>query len=136
MKALLVEDDFTSRILLQQLLLPYLETHIAVNGKEAVQAFRMSIEGGHPYNLVTLDIMMPEMDGQSTLKQIRKIEQEHGIPVGQGVKVIMTSALQDKRNVLEAFNESCDAYLVKPISKQKLLQHLEHLGLMQPHHAT
>ena len=44
MKALIVEDDFTSRLLLQELLKPYGATHIAVNGREAVEAVRIAVE--------------------------------------------------------------------------------------------
>ena len=42
MRTLIVEDDFTSRLLLQTVLSRYGECHVAINGKEAVEAFRMS----------------------------------------------------------------------------------------------
>ena len=64
MKTLIVEDDFTSRLYLQELLKGYGPTHIAVNGKEAIEATHLALEAGEPYNLICLDIMMPEMDGQ------------------------------------------------------------------------
>ena len=41
MRTLIVEDDFTSRLLLQSLLAQYGECHIAVNGREAVEAFAL-----------------------------------------------------------------------------------------------
>ena len=43
---LLVEDDFASRLLLQTFLSRYGECHIAVNGREAVEAFRAALEQG------------------------------------------------------------------------------------------
>ena len=46
MKTLIVEDDFTGRLLLQTLLSPYGECHIAVNGREAVDAFRRAMKRG------------------------------------------------------------------------------------------
>jgi PAS domain-containing protein len=49
----------------------YGECHIAVNGREAVAAFQAALKSGQRYNLVCVDIMMPEMDGQTALKQIR-----------------------------------------------------------------
>ena len=52
MKTLIVEDDFTSRLLLQTFLSRYGECHLAVNGKEAVEAFRMALDNGSPYNLI------------------------------------------------------------------------------------
>lgn len=63
MKSLIVEDDFTGRLLLQKLLAPYGECHIAVNGKEAISAFAMALESGERYDRVCLDIMMEEKDG-------------------------------------------------------------------------
>jgi two-component system chemotaxis response regulator CheY len=54
MKTLIVEDDFTSRVLLQELLKSYGPSHIAVNGKEAIDAVRMSLEKEEPYDLICL----------------------------------------------------------------------------------
>lgn len=131
MKTLIVEDDFTSRLLLQGLLQQYGVCHICVNGVEAVAAFRKSMDEKEPYKLVCLDIMMPEMDGQAALKQIRTMEQEAGILSSEGTKVIMTTALDDKKNIMSAFREQCDIYLVKPIDREKLQESLKTLGLVK-----
>jgi two-component system, chemotaxis family, chemotaxis protein CheY len=130
MKALIVEDDFTSRLLLQKLLAPYGESHIAVNGKEAVSAFRQSVVDNEPYDLICLDIMMPEMDGIAALREIRAAETRMGLMEGDGVKVIMVSALKDMKNVSAAYNEFCDSYLVKPVDKAKLIDQLAQLRLI------
>lgn len=127
MKTLIVEDDFTSRLLLQRYLAPYGECHIAVNGLEAIAAFDLASDRQERYDLICLDISMPEMDGQAVLKAIRKKEEEDGV-VG-GVKIVMTTALGDKDNVMAAFREQCDAYLVKPVEKPKLLDQLKEIGL-------
>ena len=73
---------------------------------------------------------MPKKDGQSVLKDSRKMEEEQGIPGMDGVKIIMTTALNDPKNILEAFKSQCEAYLPKPVSKQKLLAEIESLGLI------
>jgi two-component system, chemotaxis family, chemotaxis protein CheY len=131
MRTLVVEDDFTSRLLLQKLLAPYGEIHVAANGKEALEAFRAARKEKCAYDLICLDIMMPEMNGQSALKEMRMIEEGEGIPVGRGAKILMTTALKDPKNVMTAFLEMCDGYLVKPIEKGKLLEHLKELGLLR-----
>ena len=75
MRTLVVEDDFTSRLLLQSFLAKYGDCHIAVNGKEAITAFRTANQEGNKYDLICMDIMMPEMDGQAAITQIRDLEQ-------------------------------------------------------------
>jgi two-component system, chemotaxis family, chemotaxis protein CheY len=133
MKTLIVEDDFTSRLLVQAIISPYGEFHMAVNGKEAMEAVRIASEGEgwHPYDLILLDVMMPEMDGHEVLKQLRAFERTGGTPAGKGVKVIMTTALRSEADVRGAIAEGCDAYLVKPIDAAKLKAHLRSFGLIE-----
>jgi two-component system chemotaxis response regulator CheY len=130
MRTLIVEDDVTSRLLLQSLLSPYGECHIAVNGWEAVAAFRAAQESGQAYDLICMDIMMPEMDGQTAVTEILALEEARGKLSTSGVKIIMTTALDDVKNVVESFTASCDAYSFKPIDKEKLLAQVRGLRLV------
>lgn len=130
MKTLIVEDDFTSRLFLQGILQTYGVTHISVNGNEAIEAVRLALAAKEPYNLICLDIMMPEMDGQVALKTIRDMEEKAGILANAGAKIIMETALDDKKSIMSAFREQCDAYLVKPIDREKLVEQLKALGLI------
>jgi two-component system, chemotaxis family, chemotaxis protein CheY len=130
MKTLIVEDDFTSRLLLQELLKHYGPVHVAVNGREAVDAVASTMKTGEHYDLICLDIMLPEMNGQEVLKKIRTEEEKVGIKLGKGVKVIMTTALNDPKNIMSAFREQCDTYLVKPIDSAKLIGTLRESGLI------
>lgn len=130
MRCLIVEDDFACRKLLQRCLSGHGNCDIAVNGIEAVEAFKDALEEGQPYDLICLDIMMPQMDGHQALEAIRQVETEYGIGGFDVVKVIMTTALGDSKNVMESFREGCEAYIVKPIEKQKLLDEIGKLGLI------
>jgi len=116
--------------LLQTFLSSYGECHVAVNGKEAVDAFRWANDGGHNYDLICMDIMMPEMDGQTALKQIRALEQTAGILPHAGVKIIMTTAVCDTKAVFASYEELCDGYLFKPLDTAKLIQYLKSFGLV------
>ena len=131
MRILIVEDDETSRRLLQQFLTPYGTCDSVRNGKEAVTAFEEASGEGKPYALVCLDIMMPEMDGHSVLKKIRSFEATSGVANADVARVVMTSALDDSQNVLGAFKEGCEGYVVKPIKKDELIHQLEKLGLIE-----
>jgi two-component system, chemotaxis family, chemotaxis protein CheY len=128
MKSLVVDDDFFSRRILQTILSEYGECHVAVDGKEALFAFEQSLAEETPYDVICLDIMMPEMDGQEVLKELRKMEESKNRIGKDGTKIIMTTALDDSTNIKTAFREQCEAYIIKPISKAKLSQTLEKFG--------
>jgi len=130
MRTLIVEDDFTSRLLLQSVLNGYGECHIAVNGREAVEAFRAAQASGEPYDLICMDIMMPEMDGQAAVREIRALEEAGGTLSSHGVKIIMTTALDDVKSVVQSFKALCDAYLFKPIDTADLLGRIKDLHLI------
>lgn len=130
MKTLIVEDDYLSAQLLQQYLSNFGPCSAAANGHEAVEATKDGLEAGQPYDLICMDIMMPEMDGQDALRQIREYEQARGITSTKGVKIIMTTALNELASVKKAYFELCDSYLVKPIEKANLEKELRRLKLI------
>jgi len=130
MRTLIVEDDFTARLTLQKFLSRYGECHIAVSGKEAVDAFRVAAENGSGYDLICMDILLPEMDGRTAVKEIRSLERERGILSTNGAKIIMTTALEDVKDVIRSFQELCDAYVIKPVNLGELRTHLTSLGLI------
>jgi two-component system, chemotaxis family, chemotaxis protein CheY len=129
MRILVVEDDFGSRRMMQKLLEPYGDIDVVVDGEEAVQAFRIAWEEYKPYELLFMDIMMPKMDGHEALRRIREIEKELGVKPHDEAKIIMTSVLEDPKNVMEAYYEGgATSYLVKPIDREKLREELSRLG--------
>ena len=134
MKTLVVEDDFVSRKLLQRILSPYSDCDIAINGKEAIDALCLALDENEPYDVIFMDIMMPEMDGKEALKKIRQIEEEKGMSGLDGVKIIMSTALSGSENILGSFKEGCDGYLVKPFDKEKVLEQLKKFNLIKPTH--
>jgi two-component system, chemotaxis family, chemotaxis protein CheY len=131
LRVLLVEDDFCSRLVLQTFLSRYGECHIAVNGWEAVEAFRSALEHGQRYDLICMDIMMPKMDGREAVRQIRALEVEHGILSTWGAKIIMTTAVNGVKEVGQCFHELCDSYLTKPIDLAELLGQMKAYQLVQ-----
>lgn len=130
MKTLIVEDDPTSRLLLQTILRGYGECELAADGKEALAALLKAEESKTPFQLVCLDIMMPDIDGKEVLDTLRGMEQASGRPPATWSKVVMTTARDDVSTVSTSFYNLCDRYLVKPIDKAKLLSCLVELKLL------
>ncbi len=130
MKVLIAEDDFASRTYMLRMLEQYGECDITVDGQEAVEAVELALEDGEPYDLICLDIMMPEMDGYTALERIRRLEIDAGIEENMRSKVIMTTALTDGRNVQKAFQLGCVAYAGKPIDPHKFEHELKKLSLI------
>lgn len=130
MKILIAEDDFASRKFMLRLLSKYGEYDITVDGMEAVEAFTMALEENEGYDLVCLDIMMPVLDGYQALKKIREVESSFNIPEEKRAKIIMTTALSERRNVTKAFDLGCTAYAGKPIDQKKFENVLKKLALI------
>jgi len=135
MKILIAEDDLASRTFLFKFLSQYGDCDMTVDGIETVEAFLLAYDLGAPYDLICLDIMMPKVDGIKALKAIREIEKQKGITEDKKVKVIMTTALNDKELVLESFNTGCEAYAAKPIDTVKFVEVMQHLQLLSPENA-
>lgn len=129
MRTLIVDDDLTSRTLLQRHLAGLSECVQAASGTQGLCHFVEAHEQGRRYNLVCLDIMMPGLTGRELLQAIREWEDAHDIRGLDGVKVIMTTVADDAPNIMGAFRQQCEAYLVKPIEKPAFLRQLELLGL-------
>jgi len=129
-KTLIVEDELTSRVLLRELLKRFGPPQVAMNGADAVEAVRGALAAGEPFDLITLDIEMPEMDGQEALRRIRKLEDEAGVRIDKRARVIMSTSHADRDNVLEAIASQCDYFLAKPIDGRALLEELKRLGLI------
>lgn len=130
MRILIAEDEIISRRFIEKFMGNYGECDITIDGSEAIDAFELALEEEEPYDLVCLDIMMPDVDGLQALKEIRSLESNYNIEESNKVKIIMTTALNDVKNIKYAFDQGSEGYAVKPIDTKKLLQVMDRLGLL------
>ena len=121
MKALVVDDDLINRIVLQEILSGYAEVHSCVDGQEAVLAYRRALARGDPYDLVCMDLLMPVMGGIEALRLIRREEELYCPSGARNTKVIITTSADDADTISQAFRELCDAYVVKPIDTEEII---------------
>jgi two-component system chemotaxis response regulator CheY len=133
MKALVVDDDLITRIVLQETLSAYAEVHSCVDGNEAVLAYRRALERNEPYDMVCMDVLMPVMGGIEALKLIRREEELRGRLSPVAAKVIITTAADDQNTISQAFRELCDAYIVKPIDTEELIDIVRCLFPLEEH---
>ncbi len=133
MKILIVDDSFLTREILKDSLTPFGDCTIAVNGEEAIQAFEMALGNKQPFDLIFMDIKMPVLNGDQALITIRDIEKKAGIPGTKEVKVIMTTACDDPKTVVDSYYRGgATSYLVKPFDNKSLRKELEKLGFAAP----
>lgn len=108
-RILLVEDDpnFGS-ILKSYLELNDFDAMLKTDGKQGLSAFR-----SYPFDICILDVMMPEMDGFTLAREIRKLN--------TGIPVIFLTAKTLKSDVIEGFRTGADDYITKPFDSELLL---------------
>ena len=116
-KILIVDDNNENRMLLAEMLRDLVECDEVASGNEAIEAYVKALES-EPYQLILLDIEMPEIDGLEILRKIRESEKDSGIPLGEGIPIIMVTA--HKKPFLNAFYQGCTDYILKPIDVEKL----------------
>ena len=125
MKILIVDDDKVSSNFLLKILKSYGKCDIATDGIEAVDAFILAHEEGIPYDLVCLDLMLPFVDGEKVLAALRKIEIEKKIEPLEKVKVVITSALNDRELTSQLTKYGFDEYFIKPIEVERFLDFIK-----------
>ncbi len=129
MRILIAEDDFYSR----KLMLAYLsvagECDVAANGQEAWDAYLDAHDEGKPYDLICLDIMMPEMDGQEVLGKIREDEDRRQLGRYARAKILMVTALDEMKVIMSSFHSLCDGYVMKPLEKESLFAKIREIGV-------
>ena len=108
MKLLIVDDEARIRALIAKYAaFEGYETEEAENGMQAIEMCRQ-----HHYDLVIMDVMMPELDGFSAVREIRK---------NDPVPVIMLSARGEEYDRIHGFEIGVDDYVVKPFSPRELM---------------
>jgi two-component system, OmpR family, response regulator len=112
-KVLLAEDDSNLGMLLKNYLSAKgYETTLMVNGALALKEFPRQ-----EFELCILDIMMPELDGLTLAREIRKIN--------PSVPIIFLTAKSQKEDILDGFRTGADDYITKPFSMEELLYRIQ-----------
>ncbi len=129
-KILIVDDSASIREELTAILSPIAECHLAADGREAVDLIRKTQGEKKNFDLVIMDVIMPEKDGLTAVKEIREFEQEQGWSGDKTLTIVIATTIKDPSRILIAQYEcGADAYIAKPFTEKTVLQTLRNNGL-------
>lgn len=95
---------------------------IADDGEQALEMFRKAYLHSEGYDLITLDIDMPGLNGHEVLKRIREyVPQIKEYKQGKEPKILMVTNMKSHTDYTYSLREGCEGYLRKPIRPQNLL---------------
>jgi PAS domain S-box-containing protein len=125
--SILVAEDNEINALLMRSLLTRLGHHavIATNGAAALESWAAAKSAGTPYDLVLMDIQMPELDGIAAAKRIRKLEAEQP---GARTPILALTANALVEDRYACFEAGMDGFLIKPLDREKLEEALSGLA--------
>lgn len=111
---LIIDDDVNMLKLLRMFLSDDYQVTIVDSGKQALEFIVK-----HTPDLILLDYMMPLFDGPHLLEIIRKREETRAVPV------LFLTSVTEKDKILECLAHNPQGYLIKPISREELLQRVD-----------
>ncbi|MFA9558074.1 response regulator [Evansella sp. AB-rgal1] len=110
-KVLIVDDAAFMRMMIKDILTKN-KFEVVAEASDGLQAINLYKE--HSPDLVTMDITMPEMDGITSLKEIKKMD--------PNAKVIMCSAMGQQAMVIDAIQAGAKDFIVKPFQADRVLE--------------
>jgi two-component system chemotaxis response regulator CheY len=116
MRFLIAEDNEQDRGLLEKMLSGYGEYDIAGNGQQAYQMFETAHQEGNSYDLIFLDIMMPQIAGDQVLVMIREWENKY-LEEGNPVQIVMATSKTDADTIFDSYDQDCQHFIMKPYVK-------------------
>ena len=111
-RVLFADDEDETRVVLQAALKSAnIQVHLVENGRQAIQKWQ-----DINYDLIILDVMMPEVDGLEACRQIRRMS---------NVPIILLTARGDERDIIDGFQSGADDYIIKPFHANELVARIQ-----------
>ncbi|MEZ6038377.1 MAG: response regulator [Planctomycetota bacterium] len=126
MRMLVIDDQMTTRMLLRCMLETYGEVVEAKAGAEGVEMFGAALTAGAPFQMVCVDLGLPDIDGNQVLEQLRAAEVQHRASAPATIVVVSGNDTDEARS--DALERSADAYLTKPVSYESMFALLARVG--------
>ena len=112
-----IDDNATNRLVLEKTLQKYHARVDVISGGEKVLDYLQDAEAENdPYKVILLDMQMPKMDGEETLRKIKSS------PLGKAVEVIVLTSIGKRGDAAHLQDLGCSGYLVKPVMQRQLIE--------------
>lgn len=112
-----IDDNATNRLVLERTLKKHhARIDVIQSGTQALASIQAAQDENDPYLLVLLDMQMPEMDGEDTLKVIKSSE------VGKDIEVVILTSMSKKKDAVKLKNLGAAGYLIKPVRQRQLIE--------------
>ncbi len=128
MRILVVDDELVSRKKMAKIVSDFGKVDSVKNGKAALSTVKTALEDWKLYNLITLDVSMPEVSGIEVLSGIRQLEKERGLDDEEKAKILMVTSHSDVETV-KACVGKCDGYVIKPFNKEVMVEKMKKIGM-------
>ncbi|MCG8619957.1 MAG: response regulator, partial [Desulfobacterales bacterium] len=117
MKILIVDDENISRKILASKMKGLGKCVAVDNSRRALSELKAAVKKEAPFDLITLDVSMPGMDGQEMLRYIRTNEIRDKVPKEDRVKILMVTARMNMNTIKACIKAGCNGYILKPVSR-------------------
>ena len=129
MRILIADDEVVSRSKLQKIMSTFGNCVAVESGHEAVDAFKYAWAQWTPFDLIALDVLMPEMNGMDALLEIRRLENVKGVAAKHRTKVLMVTSQAHRDVVITCLQAGCDEYIIKPFNLEVVTKKISELIL-------
>ena len=129
MRILVVDDEVVSRKKMMKSVSELGACEGVQNGNAALSAVQTALEEWKLYDLITLDISMPDISGTEVLSRIRELEAERGLDDEERATILMVTSHSDIETV-KACVGKCDGYIIKPFNRDVIMDKLKKTGVL------
>ncbi len=128
MRILIADDELVSRSKLEKIMSTFGDCEVVESGSQAVDAFKKAWEEWTPFDLIALDILMPQMNGMDTILEIRRLEAVKRVANKHRAKILMVTSEAERDVVLTCVQAGCNEYIIKPFNLELVTKKLSDLG--------
>jgi two-component system chemotaxis response regulator CheY len=130
MKIMVIDDVFMNILRLKEAVRPFGDADGFQNAREGLEALQFAYLTNDRYDLLFLDIVMPEMSGFDVLKAVVKMGA--GLSPKERTKVVMVTARNQEESVREAIRNGASGYVIKPFQDERIHGEIQRLTGVSP----